>query len=160
MPDLLCTSDMDTARCQLRFKHLHYSPEMFGENPEMLTKRSVRLLWGWRILALAGSIAWHYAVTILLSYIFDMARFKRKEDGCVLWAAPISFIGSNYWVIKTRSMMSLDVVPGILLESSNTLSRSTAVMACSCLEIPRPKRYLTSSSPSAFFTCRIFSASA
>ncbi|KAG7020747.1 hypothetical protein SDJN02_17435, partial [Cucurbita argyrosperma subsp. argyrosperma] len=43
--------------------------------------------------------------------------------------APISFIVSKYWVTRTMSMTSLDVVPGTFSANASTLSLSPSTMA-------------------------------
>lgn len=74
--------------------------------------------------------------------------------------APISFIVSKYWVTRTMSMTSLDVVPGTFSANASTLSLRPSTMAWRCRAIPSPARYLDSASPSALLICSIFSASA
>lgn len=74
--------------------------------------------------------------------------------------APISFMVSKYWVMRTMSRTSLAVVPGTFSENPSTLSLKPSTIAWRCLAIPTPERYLDSASPSALFICIIFSASA
>ena len=67
--------------------------------------------------------------------------------------APTSFIVSKYWVTRTKSMTSFDIVPGTFTEKASTLSLSPTSMVW-CWHAYHAQ------SPSACFICRIFSASA